>query len=52
MTMHHYRSIPHSQGLYNPDYEHDACGVGFRVSHDRHSSEWVVNPVVALLVQD
>ncbi len=30
--MHHFRSIPKSQGLYNPAYEHDACGVGFVVN--------------------
>ena len=30
--MHHYRSIPPSQGLYNPAHEHDACGTGFVVN--------------------
>jgi hypothetical protein len=26
--------IPHAQGLYDPEYEHDACGVGYIVSID------------------
>jgi glutamate synthase (NADPH/NADH) large chain len=30
--MHPYRSIPPRQGLYDPAYEHDACGVGFVVN--------------------
>ena len=30
--MHAFRSIPQSQGLYNPEHEHDACGVGFVVN--------------------
>src|SRR5947207_5293444 len=35
-----YRGIPPAQGLYDPNYEHDACGIGFvadisgRKSHD------------------
>jgi glutamate synthase domain-containing protein 2/glutamate synthase domain-containing protein 1/glutamate synthase domain-containing protein 3 len=30
--MHPYRSIPKPQGLYDPEHEHDACGVGFVVN--------------------
>ena len=30
--MHAFRSIPKPQGLYNPEHEHDACGVGFVVN--------------------
>ena len=30
--MHPYRSIPKAQGLYDPEHEHDACGVGFVVN--------------------
>lgn len=26
--------IPQAQGLYNPEYESDACGVGYIVSID------------------
>src|SRR5712664_4848890 len=32
MTMQVFRGIPKAQGLYNPEYEHDACGVGFVVN--------------------
>ncbi|MBV8454759.1 MAG: glutamate synthase subunit alpha, partial [Deltaproteobacteria bacterium] len=27
-----FRAIPKAQGLYNPEHEHDACGVGFVVN--------------------
>jgi glutamate synthase (NADPH/NADH) large chain len=30
--MHPLRSIPPRQGLYDPEHEHDACGVGFVVN--------------------
>jgi glutamate synthase (NADPH) large chain len=32
MTMQVFRAIPKAQGLYNPEHEHDACGVGFVVN--------------------
>jgi glutamate synthase (NADPH) large chain len=32
MMMQVFRAIPKAQGLYNPEYEHDACGVGFVVN--------------------
>ena len=36
--------IPHAQGLYDPEYEHDACGVGYIVSIDgvkSHKVNWI-----------
>lgn len=36
----HYKHLPQAQGLYDPQFEHDACGVGFvcniqgKASHD------------------
>ncbi len=30
--MHNRRSLPHREGLYDPLFEHDACGVGFVVN--------------------
>ena len=27
--------IPHKQGLYDPRFEHDACGIGFIVNISR-----------------
>ncbi|HKV55523.1 MAG TPA: glutamate synthase large subunit, partial [Candidatus Binataceae bacterium] len=32
MTMQVFRGIPKAQGLYNPEHEHDSCGVGFVVN--------------------
>jgi glutamate synthase domain-containing protein 2/glutamate synthase domain-containing protein 1/glutamate synthase domain-containing protein 3 len=32
MIMQVFRAIPKAQGLYNPELEHDACGVGFVVN--------------------
>ena len=32
MTMQVFRGIPKAQGLYDPQHEHDACGVGFVVN--------------------
>ena len=34
--------IPHAQGLYDPEYEHDACGVGYIVSIDGVKSHKVI----------
>ncbi|MGD0075623.1 MAG: hypothetical protein ABSD31_14975, partial [Candidatus Binataceae bacterium] len=30
--MHNSQTMPSKQGLYDPDHEHDACGVGFVVN--------------------
>ncbi len=41
--------LPAKQGLYNPAYEHDACGVAFVVDmHGRRSHERVVQGLTAL----
>jgi glutamate synthase (NADPH) large chain len=43
------RSLPAAQGLYSPDFEHDACGVSFVVDmHGRRSHEIVARGVRAL----
>jgi glutamate synthase (NADPH/NADH) large chain/glutamate synthase (ferredoxin) len=40
---------PHPQGLYDPSYEHDACGVGF-VAHIRgHKSHEIVEQGLLIL---
>ncbi|MGE3804616.1 MAG: glutamate synthase large subunit [Gemmataceae bacterium] len=42
--------IPDKQGLYDPQYEHDACGVGFVVDlHNRKSHDIVENAIQVLL---
>lgn len=40
--------LPQKQGLYDPDNEHDACGVGFIVAIDGKRSHKVCNCVVTM----
>lgn len=40
--------LPQKQGLYDPDNEHDACGVGFIVAIDGKRSHKVCNYVVTM----
>jgi glutamate synthase (NADPH/NADH) large chain len=43
------RSLPAAQGLYRPEFEHDACGVSFIVDmHGRQSHEIVARGIGAL----
>ena len=43
------RDLPRAQGLYDPAYEHDACGVAFVVDlHGRKSHEMVGKGITAL----
>ncbi|HEY5476971.1 MAG TPA: glutamate synthase large subunit, partial [Tepidiformaceae bacterium] len=37
------RGIPQKQGLYDPRYEHDSCGVGFVVHLKGHRSHQIVD---------
>ena len=37
-----FRAIPKAQGLYNPEHEHDACGVGFVVNIKGQRSHEIV----------
>ena len=42
-------SVPPRQGLYDPAYEHDACGVGFVVDvHGRRSRRLLDNALEVL----
>jgi glutamate synthase domain-containing protein 2/glutamate synthase domain-containing protein 1/glutamate synthase domain-containing protein 3 len=45
----HDSSVP-AQGLYDPQYEHDACGVGFVVHIKGHKSHGIVSQARRLLV--
>ncbi|MGE0684440.1 MAG: glutamate synthase large subunit, partial [Candidatus Binatia bacterium] len=40
---------PQKQGLYNPDYEHDACGVGFVVHIKGEKSHEIVEQALTVL---
>ena len=40
--MNHRPGLPTAQGLYDPAYEHDACGVGFVVNMYGRKSHRIV----------
>src|SRR6187402_3547383 len=44
------RGFPAPQGLYDPRYEHDACGVGFVVHIKGKKSHEIVSQGIELLV--
>src|SRR5215213_8762033 len=47
----HYRSAPpEAQGLYRPEYEHDACGVGFICNIKGIKSHKVVMDALQILL--
>jgi glutamate synthase domain-containing protein 2/glutamate synthase domain-containing protein 1/glutamate synthase domain-containing protein 3 len=41
--------LPHHQGLYDPQYEHDACGIGFVVDIKGRKSPGIVGQALAVL---
>src|SRR5436305_15043452 len=43
-------AIPPRQGLYDPNYEHDACGVGFVVDVKGRKSHDIVRKGIQILV--
>jgi glutamate synthase (NADPH) large chain len=49
MTMQVFRAIPQAQGLYNPEHEHDACGVGFVVNIKGQRSHQIVRKGLEVL---
>ncbi|MHB0997973.1 MAG: glutamate synthase large subunit [Armatimonadota bacterium] len=42
--------IPPKQGLYDPNYEHDACGVGFVASIKGEKSHSIISDALQILV--
>ena len=42
--------LPAAQGLYDPRYEHDACGVGFVVHVKGHRSHAIVRQALQVLI--
>ncbi len=42
-------SEPAQQGLYRPEFEHDACGIGFRANIKGHKSHQIVTEAVMML---
>ena len=43
-------SLPEKQGLYDPRYEHDACGVGFVVNLKNRRSHAIVRDALQVLL--
>ncbi|MEX2574401.1 MAG: glutamate synthase large subunit [Balneolaceae bacterium] len=43
------KNIPRKQGLYNPEYEHDACGIGFVVNIKGKQSNKIVQQALTVL---
>ena len=42
--------LPKKQGLYDPQYEHDACGVGFVVNKYAKKSHEIVSQALTILI--
>jgi len=42
--------LPVSQGLYDPQFEHDACGVGFIVHQKGQKSHSIVEQALTILL--
>ena len=42
--------LPGKQGLYDPQFEHDSCGVGFLVNIKGKKSNWIVRQALQILV--
>jgi glutamate synthase (NADPH) large chain len=42
--------LPEAQGLYDPAYEHDACGVGFVANIKGHRSHAIVRQALQVLI--
>src|SRR4029077_11325410 len=45
-----FRGIPPAQGLYRPEHEHDACGIGFVASIEGRKSHDIVLKGIQILV--
>src|SRR5579872_2609294 len=44
------RGLPEAQGLYDPRFEHDACGIGFVASVKGHKSHDIITKGIQLLI--
>lgn len=45
----HSDGTPKAQGLYDPDYEHDSCGVGFVAHIKGHKSRQIIDDALRML---
>jgi len=44
------RGLPKAQGLYDPRYEHDACGIGFVANISGEKSHDIVMKGIEILI--
>src|SRR2546426_5874270 len=49
-SMHMFSALPPKQGLYDPQFEHDACGVGFVVDIKGRRSHKILEQAIAVLL--
>src|SRR5277367_6655358 len=42
--------LPEKQGLYDPQFEHDACGVGFVVNMKGRKSHEIIDQAITILI--
>ncbi len=42
--------LPEKQGLYDPQFEHDACGVGFVVNMKGKKSHEIIDQAITILI--
>src|SRR3989449_7987376 len=49
-SMHMFSALPPKQGLYDPQFEHDACGVGFVVDIAGRKSNDIVRRSLEVLI--
>ena len=45
-----FRGLPPAQGLYRPEHEHDACGIGFVASIEGRKSHDIVLKGIQILI--
>src|SRR5438876_11717982 len=50
MNMSNNKGLPKKQGLYDPQFEHDACGVGFVCQMKGKKSHEIVEQALTILV--
>lgn len=44
-----YNGLPKKQGLYDPQFEHDACGIGFIADIKGNTSHGIINQALCIL---
>ncbi len=44
-----YNGLPEKQGLYDPQFEHDACGIGFLANIKGRASHQTINQAIQIL---